>query len=622
MHVQDQLEIRLLGSTLVRRRDGEAVPPKEWRTAKSLELVRLLALNPDHPVPVDVVLDRLWPSAPTKKAQASLRTATYHVRLVLGDDAIERRSDGLALSHVWTDVRAYAMLADEIEAARSNGELAEVAGLARAAEALYVGDIDTEGSGEWMLSAQEQWREQHLTVLLASCEAAVALGQMHEAIDLANAARRLEPSCERAVRVLMRAYAATGEIAKALSAFERLKDELADAYGADPAPQTRALHLELLTSTACAVDGARPSDALVGHDDAVDTLTAVLLHMRGAGERLARPGVVWLLGDAGTGKTTVVQAACKRARLRLASAEVSWEALADQSPRSAPSSGEVLVTAQADGLTGDDAARLHAWAQATANVLVVTATELSTDVLDAALGAGDMPVAPLVRLDPLGGAHTEELLRMMLQGDPAPELVTTVTQRTGSRSGEICRLVRQWLHAGRIIWTPQGMTLSTEADKPRVLPGTSGRVLRSLSTLDFRAVEALAVVAVLDGSASVSDVELALKRLRPEQLADARELLDTLVDAGLLRTTDSDYRMRNSQDRAELLAWFRPGALRAITLAATGGSTEDTSEGLQAVGAEDVALACREGDFVRARHLLEAMADATPPRAVGLLVPA
>ena len=44
---QEPVEIRLLGSLRVRRGDSSVVDASEWRTGKTLDLLRLLALDAD-----------------------------------------------------------------------------------------------------------------------------------------------------------------------------------------------------------------------------------------------------------------------------------------------------------------------------------------------------------------------------------------------------------------------------------------------------------------------------------------------------------------------------------------------------------------------------------------------
>ena len=66
-------EVRVLGPLRVRRADGHLVPAQEWRTAETADLLRLLALHVDEPVPVDVLVRTLWPRLDYRRGRASLR---------------------------------------------------------------------------------------------------------------------------------------------------------------------------------------------------------------------------------------------------------------------------------------------------------------------------------------------------------------------------------------------------------------------------------------------------------------------------------------------------------------------------------------------------------------------
>lgn len=53
--------VRLLGGFLVEV-DGVAVPADAWRHRRGADLVKLLALAPEHRVHREQLMDRLWPS--------------------------------------------------------------------------------------------------------------------------------------------------------------------------------------------------------------------------------------------------------------------------------------------------------------------------------------------------------------------------------------------------------------------------------------------------------------------------------------------------------------------------------------------------------------------------------
>ena len=91
---QEPVEIRLLGSLRVRRGDSSVVDASEWRTGKTLDLLRLLALDADQPVRIDSLLEKLWPDVDEARGRASLRTAASQIRRTLRTDCVARRLVG------------------------------------------------------------------------------------------------------------------------------------------------------------------------------------------------------------------------------------------------------------------------------------------------------------------------------------------------------------------------------------------------------------------------------------------------------------------------------------------------------------------------------------------------
>jgi DNA-binding SARP family transcriptional activator len=553
MDTHDQIEVRLLGPTLIRRRNGEITSPKEWRTTKCLDLVRLLALSDGRAVGCTVLTDRLWPNAAPEKAQASLRTAAYHARQVLGDDAIERVGDGLALRDAWTDVKAFANLAKEVELARRAGRHLTVAALARDADALYVHDIEADSSSDWLVEAQQQCRVQRLEVLLAAAESAVELGHMRGALELAASAAQVEPCSERAVRVTMRAHGALGEMEKALGAFERLRSELVDQYGVDPAPQTRALYVQLLAGPGSdAQDGS--DGRAVGSDKAVDALRDALGRARAG-------GVVWVVGER-SGRAGVIRAACAAAGVSLRRTSMPVEQIADlPAVRNPLHADDVVVTPEAPSLTPHDAGRLRDWAVSRKVTLVVPTSERNAAALrTVAALSGERDT---VMVDALTRSGVEPLLESLLQGVPAPSLVRAVVERTGGRPDAVRTWVRDALRRGVVMWAPEGLVLHEGAVRS-LFPAAPGGLLRSLGSLEFGAVEALAAVAVVGRPVLASDVDAVFAGLHRDHAGHAQRLLTLLVDTGRLRSTPDGFEMRTDQDRDELIAWLRPAEVRRM----------------------------------------------------------
>ena len=148
---------------------------------------------------------------------------------------------------------------------------------------------------------------------------ALATGQVGDAAAHATEALRADPFDEAALRTLMRAHVAAGRPASALAEFARVRELLADELGVDPAPETRALHEELLRDEPAPAPTPEPRSGLHPTEDApyarASAGTPEMLVGR-AGELRAldaeleqsRAGarVVVVSGEPGVGKTALV----------------------------------------------------------------------------------------------------------------------------------------------------------------------------------------------------------------------------------------------------------------------------------------------------------------------------
>jgi SARP family transcriptional regulator, regulator of embCAB operon len=241
------IQVRLLGGWKVQAGGGHIVDPRQWRTGKTADLVRILALAGGRPVPASQLVSALWSSAPAANGQASLRTATSQIRSVLGTSTVQRGAGGVVLSCVWVDAVAFRQLALVQRQCMRVGDFARVTRIARAAAGLYAGDLRVhDEEAEWAASARSELADAYRTLLVDAAEAALISRSPADALDFALKATERDPYCERASRALMTAYAALGETSSALWEFQRVRDLLSDELGVDPAPQTFAVHLSVL----------------------------------------------------------------------------------------------------------------------------------------------------------------------------------------------------------------------------------------------------------------------------------------------------------------------------------------------------------------------------------------
>ncbi len=241
------LRIRLLGNLEVVRTDGSIVGYDEWRTGKTTDLLRILALNNRRAVRLTSVIDKLWPSVSPDRARASLRTACSQIRRASGVNCIVRQNGGLLLTGAWVDAMLFLNDARRVHVAAQAQRHQRALDLTQAAERHYRADFHAHNDeSSWARAEREHLAQCRRGMLYDAAESAIALGRYHDAVELARKAVQIDRSSEGAHRALMRAHAGLGEVGSALRAFEECRSHLAEELGVDPSAQTQALHLRLL----------------------------------------------------------------------------------------------------------------------------------------------------------------------------------------------------------------------------------------------------------------------------------------------------------------------------------------------------------------------------------------
>lgn len=247
MQQRELIRVRLLAGLDVTRHDGTLVPAREWRTGKTMDLLRILALNNGRPVRKSRLIETLWPGVSEDRARGSLRTASSHIRQATRINCIARHPEGLVLTGAWVDTVEFLEVVRDAHKSARDGNHEQVLRFARAAEELYVGDLHAyDDESEWAKAEREHLRRARYGLLCDAAAAALELGAFAEALDFATTAVETDPMSETAQRALMSAYAGLGDISAALRTFETYRARLAEELGADPSPQTRELHLRIL----------------------------------------------------------------------------------------------------------------------------------------------------------------------------------------------------------------------------------------------------------------------------------------------------------------------------------------------------------------------------------------
>lgn len=542
---EDRIEIRLLGPLRVRRADGTAVDHAAWRTSKTVDLLRLLAVQVGQPVPVSRIIDCLWPDVPEHRGRASLRTAASTIRHVLGAGCMERRLGGLVLREAWVDTVAFTALARETRSYERENMPSRVVAAAREAEALYLEDFRADDdTGSWATHERAALQETYRRVLEDAADAALSLGWHRDAAAFATRAIARDACAERPVRTLMAACAALGQVEQALRAFQRCRRALAEELGVDPSPQTDQLHVRVLTGEIASVLPARPP--FTGRHTQLQQVIGALAE---ASTRTL-PTVVELRGDDGCGRRRLLDEAC-------AHAGTTWQHVDDLAAPLAPgvvrfASSDVLARlTQAPGALADRDSL-------TARGLTITTGDTSDVLRDHVVGRGwtwHRVTVPRLTHDEVG-----DLVGSLCGGTVSPSLVDEVASQAAGNLARVVSTARAHLRSGRIRSTNDGLTLVPDDAVQDV--DAQAVLARALEQLPPEAHEAMQAVALVE---SPIDLDALLPALSgdPER-GSARRALDQLVDLELLTTGPSGYHFRHRLVASAVQAWLRPSARRAL----------------------------------------------------------
>ncbi|MGV9389470.1 AfsR/SARP family transcriptional regulator [Streptomyces olivaceus] len=237
------MRYRILGTTQVLRPDGTAVP---LGGARLRALLTVLALRAGRAVPVGLLVEEVWDGDPPADAPGALQALVGRLRRAVGAQAVASSDGGYRLAAAPDDVdlHRFDRLAGEGTRALADGDPAKAADVLDDALALWrapaLADLPDRAA------EAARWETRHLDALRARHTAALDLGEAEHSLPELTALCDGRPLDESLQALRLRALRDTGRTAEALAAYEDVRRLLADRLGADPGPELRSLHAELL----------------------------------------------------------------------------------------------------------------------------------------------------------------------------------------------------------------------------------------------------------------------------------------------------------------------------------------------------------------------------------------
>ncbi|MCB5907164.1 AfsR/SARP family transcriptional regulator [Streptomyces pinistramenti] len=258
----------ILGTTQALRADGT---PVALGGARLRALLTALALRPGRALPTDLLIADIWRMDPPADAPGALQALVGRLRRALGHEAVASADGGyrLCAAPEAVDLTRFERLAADGTRALADGEPARAAALLDDALALWRGPALADLPEARADAARAERRR--LDAQRSRLAADLALGRADHALPALGALCQDHPLDEPLQALRLRALRDAGRTAEALAAYEEIRAGIADRLGADPGPELRALHAELLRpgptpSGPLAHDLAAPGHDAPGHD--------------------------------------------------------------------------------------------------------------------------------------------------------------------------------------------------------------------------------------------------------------------------------------------------------------------------------------------------------------------
>lgn len=279
-------------------------------------------------VSTDRFLDDLWQGEPPPKALGALQVYVSHLRRALEPDRQGRQparvlvsiAPGYQLNLPDDQVDTWQFEA-HVRAARASADPHAVVAHADAALALWQGEpFEAYLDHDWAALEATRLHDLRADVVQLRASAALDLGRTAEVVAALESYVKEHPLREQGVRLLALALYRSQRQGDALAALADVRARLVDELGVDPSPELRELEHDILQQAPHLRAPALVPDAVeLRPDPAPSTRRPDDDRLFGRGAELERlhaathaagPALVWVGGEAGIGKTTLVDRFC------------------------------------------------------------------------------------------------------------------------------------------------------------------------------------------------------------------------------------------------------------------------------------------------------------------------
>ena len=247
------LQIRMLGGCSLQFGD-KVVEDVNYHTKKSWMLLGYLITFRSREIPVEEIIDLLYPSERGANPAGALKTLVYRVRSMLEELGLPDSRDMILVtrgSYAWNTSIPMTLDADQFELACQRCAAPwitpeEKLATCLEAVALYRGDFLSKSMGEsWVVSLSTYYHSMYVHLVQTTVGLLMARERWGEVVSICAQAIQIDGYEEYFYYYLIRGLVKTGQIASALEQYKRMYNIFYTELGVTPSAELAALYREI-----------------------------------------------------------------------------------------------------------------------------------------------------------------------------------------------------------------------------------------------------------------------------------------------------------------------------------------------------------------------------------------
>jgi LuxR family maltose regulon positive regulatory protein len=257
--LRPRLRVETLGGFLIWC-GASLLSDSNWEGHQPQLLLKALIARGCWQVPLEVLMEDLWPESSPETAKRNLTTSLHRLRKgieptldkTIGSAYVHLKANlvSLDLELCLVDVHEFLSLCRDGDKKDREGDAAGALALYQEAAHRYQGDfLPEEPYLPWAESRREELKGRYVEVLERLAELYEKRGALTKAIHCLKQLLKTDPLWEPAYQKIMLLYARRGLRAAALKVYEGCQKALRQGLDAEPDPATTAIYQKILTSS-------------------------------------------------------------------------------------------------------------------------------------------------------------------------------------------------------------------------------------------------------------------------------------------------------------------------------------------------------------------------------------